>query len=187
MPQTDYTSAITTEPIKTANKRKPKTINKQKAMALLKEAFPTVDENVTWTTYKDTGYILDKTIRYLCAVSGDQPEKIAISIQNKINQSRATSSQTEDSTPSKAPRMKTSEEVYNRIKWNPDYDPDDFVIGYEDRFVGIQEAKLSTFDRDVTSETFIPWHRVMYFKRQDEVVWDRRIRMDKVFGSTQAK
>lgn len=30
----------------------------------------------------------------------------------------------------------TSEKIYNRIKWDGSLNADDFVIGYEDRFLG---------------------------------------------------
>jgi hypothetical protein len=29
----------------------------------------------------------------------------------------------------------------------------------------------------------VPWHRVYYFKKGREVMWDRNTRVDKIFGS----
>jgi len=84
--------------------------------------------------------------------------------------------------------LRTSEDVYNRIKWDPDFDKSEFIIGYEDRFVGIMEAQFSTFKcDDVTHEEFVPWHRVQYFKRNDIIVWDRKTRKDDIFDCVDSK
>jgi hypothetical protein len=34
----------------------------------------------------------------------------------------------------KKKKLRTSEEVYNRILWDPQYDREDFIIGYMDRY-----------------------------------------------------
>ena len=57
------------------------------------------------------------------------------------------------------------------------------MVGYLDRFEGMMEVDLSLWEnRDPTEETFIPWHRVQYFKQNGEIVWDRRTREDYIFG-----
>jgi MJ1316 RNA cyclic group end recognition domain len=71
-------------------------------------------------------------------------------------------------------------------------------VGYLDRFGGIQELPVSDWIRESTDEEWIPQHRIRYFKKvvaaagggidedkEDEVVWHRDERIDKVFGSTQ--
>eukprot|EP01115_Flamella_aegyptia_P007384 TRINITY_DN306_c0_g1_i1.p2 TRINITY_DN306_c0_g1~~TRINITY_DN306_c0_g1_i1.p2 ORF type:complete len:72 (+),score=18.48 TRINITY_DN306_c0_g1_i1:221-436(+) len=68
-----------------------------------------------------------------------------------------------------------------RIKWDTTYDEDDIQIGYEDRFTGIMEAPFNRFDRDVTSETFIPSHRIVYFKCGNQIIWDKRDKTDLIF------
>lgn len=41
--------------------------------------------------------------------------------------------------------------------------------------------------RDVKAEeTFIPWHRVIYFKVNDRIVWDKSVDFDEVFFSGDA-
>mmetsp|Transcript_11536 Transcript_11536/g.16038 ORF Transcript_11536/g.16038 Transcript_11536/m.16038 type:complete len:114 (+) Transcript_11536:365-706(+) len=68
------------------------------------------------------------------------------------------------------------------IKWDESYNKDEFVIGYEDRFDGLQEIALQKFNsKEVSVDSFIPWHRVQYFKRNDEIVWDRKHKIDKIF------
>nr|QBK87421.1 MAG: protein of unknown function DUF504 [Marseillevirus LCMAC201] len=60
------------------------------------------------------------------------------------------------------------------------------TIGYTDRFLGIIETSFNEFaiaSEDLTSDIYIPWHRVVYFKNDNEIVWDRKTKIDKVFDS----
>lgn len=91
--------------------------------------------------------------------------------------------------PKKKVPMKTATDVINRIQWDEKLHPEDFVIGYLDRFLGVIENSFSSFDwEDVTSVDpsilSIPRHRIQYFKYHDEIVWDKNKRLDCVFGST---
>ena len=54
------------------------------------------------------------------------------------------------------------------------------MIGFEDRFTGMQEKSFEAFEWGEVSE-----HRIYYFKFRGKVVWDRRgdARLDLVFGS----
>ena len=76
-------------------------------------------------------------------------------------------------------------DVINRIIWDSNFDSQQYLIGYEDRFNGRLEASLGSWKRDLTDEEFIPQHRIIYIKRKSdgEVVWDKRRRIDKVFLS----
>ncbi|KAL5049626.1 hypothetical protein BDW71DRAFT_204331 [Aspergillus fruticulosus] len=78
-----------------------------------------------------------------------------------------------------------SRNILNRLIWDESFDSTDFVIGYEDRFEGRLEVRLSSWKREPTDEEFIPQHRILYIKRKSdsEVVWDRRRRIDKIFKS----
>jgi uncharacterized protein (UPF0248 family) len=82
-------------------------------------------------------------------------------------------------------KLRSSMDVMHRIRWDPSLDSANYVVGYEDRFTGIQEKSFELWKGDLTDEEFIPQHRVVYFKRRNdgEIVWDRRTRVDKVFGS----
>ena len=76
-------------------------------------------------------------------------------------------------------------DVINRIIWDSNFDSEQYLIGYEDRFNGRLEASLGSWKRDLTDEEFIPQHRIIYIKRETdgEIVWDKRRRIDKVFLS----
>jgi len=76
---------------------------------------------------------------------------------------------------SKKKRLPSSEEVYNRIKWEaPTYgiDVDSFTICYSDRFVDLIKVKFSAFEIGI-----IPLHRVMKVYYQDKIIWDRKDRL----------
>jgi len=89
----------------------------------------------------------------------------------------------------KKPSMRTAEDVINRIKWDSLLPEEFFVVGYLDRFLGVQEETFSTFSwEDLASVDYdvlaIPQHRIQYFKYKTEKVWDKNERLDIVFGST---
>ncbi|KAK0636920.1 2'-5' RNA ligase superfamily-domain-containing protein, partial [Bombardia bombarda] len=81
------------------------------------------------------------------------------------------------------PKLRMATDVLNRIRWDPEMDSGDYVVGYEDRFLGAQERALDEWKTEKTDEEFIPQHRILYFKRLStgETVWDRGLRMDTVF------
>jgi poly(A) polymerase Pap1/endonuclease/exonuclease/phosphatase family metal-dependent hydrolase/uncharacterized protein (UPF0248 family) len=68
---------------------------------------------------------------------------------------------------------------------DPSLDSGDFIVGYEDRFAGAMERALDAWKTEQTDEEFIPQHRILYFKRKSDatVVWERRTRIDLLFGS----
>jgi len=77
-------------------------------------------------------------------------------------------------------RMKTSEECINWIRHDGRFNTEEFIISYEDRFVGLMEVALAEFATDQQSEVFIPMHRVWLIKQNGRIVWDRKNRMDVV-------
>lgn len=95
----------------------------------------------------------------------------------------------EDDEDQKKPSMKTAMDVINRILWDDKLDRDDFLVGYLDRFKGIQEKYFSAFSwEDIASVDYdvlaVPKHRIQYFKYRQQKIWDKPTRMDNVFGST---
>lgn len=82
-------------------------------------------------------------------------------------------------------KFRSAADVLNRLRWDASYDQNDFVVGYEDRFLGAMERGLDDWKSEQTHEEFIPQHRILYFKRNIDgvLVWERRTRTDLVFGS----
>ncbi|GAA2411656.1 hypothetical protein GCM10010420_45800 [Streptomyces glaucosporus] len=75
--------------------------------------------------------------------------------------------------------MRTSEEVYHQIRWDPRLDPARFVVGVRQRGAGPKRIPLPAF----TPGGDIPWHRVLFVEADGEVVWDRATGVDRVGSS----
>ncbi|KAF9869229.1 endonuclease/Exonuclease/phosphatase [Colletotrichum karsti] len=86
-------------------------------------------------------------------------------------------------------KFRTALDVLNRLRWDPKIDGNDFVVGYEDRFLGPQEKALTEWKSEQTHEEFIPQHRILWFKRRSDelVVWDRSKRIDLLFKKAQGQ
>lgn len=86
-------------------------------------------------------------------------------------------------------KLRTAVDVLNRLRWDPILDSGDYLVGYEDRFVGAREKALDTWKSEQTDEEFIPQHRILYFKRRSDgaIVWERRTRKDEIFGKSQSQ
>ncbi|RDA89450.1 hypothetical protein CP532_6216 [Ophiocordyceps camponoti-leonardi (nom. inval.)] len=83
-------------------------------------------------------------------------------------------------------RFRPAPDVLNRLKWDPSLNgADHYLVGYEDRFAGVLEKSLEAWTGELTHDDFIPQHRILYFRRKGdgEIVWDRRSRLDLIFGS----
>lgn len=86
---------------------------------------------------------------------------------------------------SSKPKLRPAIDVLNRLRYDPEFDDEDHVVGYRDRHDGVQELCASLWKSETTDEEFIPQHRIKYFKRKSDnvVVWDRFMRLDLIFGS----
>ncbi|MGZ2358815.1 RNA repair domain-containing protein [Streptomyces sp. 372A] len=72
--------------------------------------------------------------------------------------------------------MRTSEEIYHRVRWDARFDPARFVLGVAQRGRGPKRVPLDRF----TPGGDIPWHRVLFFEADGEVVWDRATGTDRI-------
>jgi len=123
----------------------------------------------------------------------DSTEEIASSLDRtslssrKNRKSKSNAATLEEAPPKLEPgrRFRTAADVMNRLRWDPHLDSADFVVGYEDRFVGAREKALDAWKSEQTDEEFIPQHRILYYKRKSDgvIVWERRTRKDDIFGS----
>ena len=119
--------------------------------------------------------------------TNEKPNEASKSVKNLSNRNSETK---EIEGSRKKPPMKTASDVISRIQWDEELSPKDFVVGYLDRFIGIMEKSFTDFSwEDLASvdhfvDLAIPRHRIQYFKYRGEIVWDKRERIDRVFGST---
>ncbi|KAF1977226.1 hypothetical protein BU23DRAFT_323198 [Bimuria novae-zelandiae CBS 107.79] len=93
----------------------------------------------------------------------------------------------ETRTPVSSNKLRPASDILNRLRWDSNLDPSEYIVGYEDRFLGAKETPLEKWKTEQTDEEFIPQHRILYFKKKGkdggEVVWERATRIDKIFGS----
>lgn len=76
--------------------------------------------------------------------------------------------------------MRTSEEIYHRVRWDPRFDPARFVFGVEQRGAPVKRVPLEAF----TPGGDVPWHRVLYVEADGERLWDRAAGTDRLDEST---
>lgn len=72
--------------------------------------------------------------------------------------------------------MRTSEEIYHRVRWDARFDPARFVLGILQRGADPKRVPLPAF----VPGGEIPWHRVLFFEADGEVVWDRTTGVDRI-------
>lgn len=72
--------------------------------------------------------------------------------------------------------MRTSEEIYHRVRWDARFDPARFVLGVHQRGAGAKRVPLPAF----VPGGEIPWHRVLFIEADGELVWDRASGVDRV-------
>ncbi|KAK5446720.1 hypothetical protein LTS15_009653 [Exophiala xenobiotica] len=88
------------------------------------------------------------------------------------------------------PKMRSAQDVLDRLRWDHALDLSRYSIGYLERFSGIKEIPAAVWVSEFTEEEWIPLHRIKYFKRtttetgEQEIVWDRDRRIDKIFSGT---
>ncbi|MER6155136.1 RNA repair domain-containing protein [Streptomyces sp. NPDC001868] len=72
--------------------------------------------------------------------------------------------------------MRTSEEIYHRVRWDARFDPARFVLGVLQRNAAPKRVPLPAF----VPGGEIPWHRVLFFEADGEKVWDRATGVDRI-------
>ncbi|WP_371577711.1 poly(A) polymerase [Streptomyces sp. NBC_01314] len=72
--------------------------------------------------------------------------------------------------------MRTSEEIYHRVRWDARFDPARFVLGVLQRNAEPKRVPLPAF----VPGGEIPWHRVLFFEADGEMVWDRATGADRI-------
>lgn len=64
-----------------------------------------------------------------------------------------------------------------KIQYDPNHSSKSWLVGYEDRFTGIQEVSLAGWHQGLDEGLgSIPIHRVRYLKGDGIILWDRRDR-----------
>lgn len=142
-------------------------------LMLVREDFLNESFDVIETKAKTCGFKFD----------GDEQPKQSV-LKNTVD-SRTTKKNVETKKEEKKPqKLKGSEYIFHRIKWDTNIDKNQVVIGYLDRFKGIKDIQFDDFKR--VHEDYkegVPFHRIRYFKINDRIVWDREQKIDLLTGS----
>ncbi|MFJ4990200.1 poly(A) polymerase [Streptomyces sp. NPDC088732] len=72
--------------------------------------------------------------------------------------------------------MRTSEEIYHRVRWDARFDPARFVLGVLQRGAAPKRVPLPAF----VPGGEVPWHRVLFVEADGELVWDRATGVDRI-------
>ncbi|MFD8637379.1 poly(A) polymerase, partial [Streptomyces sp. NPDC059656] len=72
--------------------------------------------------------------------------------------------------------MRTSEQLYHQVRWDPRFDPARFVLGLLQRGAAPKRVPLPSF----VPGGDIPWHRVLFVEADGELVWDRASGVDRI-------
>jgi uncharacterized protein (UPF0248 family) len=100
------------------------------------------------------------------------------------SESRKTNHSTEiNDSNAKGPKLRRAIDVLNRLRHDREYSIDDFIVGYKDRHGGVKEKAAAEWKIDTTHEEFIPEHRIEYFRKKGDFMWDKSTKIDKVFKS----
>ena len=82
--------------------------------------------------------------------------------------------------------LRPAQDVISRLRHDPALSSQSFSVGYLDRHApDVMEMPLEKWNNgDVTHEEFIPQHRILWFRRNEDgaKVWDRRERIDMIFA-----
>jgi endonuclease/exonuclease/phosphatase family metal-dependent hydrolase/uncharacterized protein (UPF0248 family) len=77
--------------------------------------------------------------------------------------------------------MRTSEQLYHQVRWDPRFDPARFVLGVSVRGGRPpQRLPLAAF----VPGGDVPWHRIVFVEADGELVWDRSNGLDRIEEST---
>ncbi|MFF2942363.1 poly(A) polymerase [Streptomyces niveus] len=72
--------------------------------------------------------------------------------------------------------MRTSDQLYHQVRWDPRFDPARFVLGVSRRGTSPGRIPLPAF----VPGGDIPWHRVLFVEADGEMVWDRATGIDRI-------
>lgn len=78
-------------------------------------------------------------------------------------------------------KLKPAHKVYDRILFDSNIEKSSVIIGYIDRFNGLKEVQFSQFvtlKNERFYNTSVPFHRIRYFKYNNDIIWDRKKKLN---------
>lgn len=71
-------------------------------------------------------------------------------------------------------KLRPAQEILQQLRWDPRFDEQEYVLGYQERFEGIRETSLCAY----LHESEVPLHRLRYIRWGDQHIWNREQRID---------
>jgi uncharacterized protein (UPF0248 family) len=116
----------------------------------------------------------------LCEAEEKSEFKIDVTIKPKAQEKKGKNNNNNNNDDVEKKKLATSDSIYHRILWDSQFNPEDFIIGYLDRFIGMKEISVLNFRDPNTLDTeYIPFHRVWYIRHKSGTkMWDRKARIN---------
>lgn len=118
--------------------------------------------------------------------SDESPPRPKTVSRSRAKKSRKGQQALSSSTKASDQPLRPAQDILSRLRHDPVLSLQSFTIAYIDRHEGQLEMPLKSWKgSEVTDEDFIPQHRIVWFKRDKDgvKVWDRKERLDLIFGS----
>ncbi len=77
----------------------------------------------------------------------------------------------------KSQPFKGADKIWYQILWDHKCNKLEYAVGYLDRFEGMIEVSFAVFE---TLKEDIPFHRIRYYKKNGETVWDRQKKINMI-------
>lgn len=74
----------------------------------------------------------------------------------------------------KKEKLRTAKNIIDKIEWDENIDKKEFRVGYLDKFTGVLEISFE----ELLVSTEIKEYRIEYFRRNGEIVWSKKDRVD---------
>lgn len=133
-------------------------------------------------------------IRQYAKMSSFERRRLASKVSDTTQITQDLENLAGDATGLPKTRFTPFKEILHRLRWDPELNIEDYVVGYLERFEGLKETPANSWIADFSEEEWIPMHRVRYVKRITMmgtatntgpalgIVWDRDGRLDYISG-----
>ncbi len=118
----------------------------------------------------------DTSVETFRKIKGSNPQEVRR--QFLEHHVRVSGRSSEKSNASQSGKLRPGREVLNRMKFDSEYNMEDYMVGYIDRKAGILEQSVEKWGNFGSEEL------MAYIKnvKDDEIVWDKARKIDLVFG-----
>jgi uncharacterized protein (UPF0248 family) len=113
---------------------------------------------------------------------GSNPKEVRRQFLQHTMGASGSGSESSTTNSSLSGKLRPAKDVLQRLKYDPEYNVADYVVGCIDRKAGILEKKVENW------KSFDEEELIAYFKdvKSNEIVWDRARKIDLIFGKDES-